>query len=78
MSLGDMLVIIMKDTKYQNMPKNYKCENCGSNVDAPMHCGHAMHIEDLDDGKHWVCWMGTGCGKKEYTACCDSPSLAAL
>ena len=65
------------DTKYQNMPKEYKCEHCSSKVEAPMHCGHPMHLEDVEGKQKWVCWMGTGCGVKDYTACCESPALIA-
>lgn len=70
--------MVETDTKYQNMPKHYKCEECGTEVDAPMHCGHAMHLEDLEEGKSWVCWMGTGCGKNEYSPCCSIAKLKAI
>ncbi len=63
------------DTKYQNMPKTYVCENCGATVNAPMHCGHAMHFEEVEGVTKWVCWMGTHCGVKDYEPCCDNPSL---
>ncbi|MHA2253145.1 MAG: hypothetical protein ACXAD7_22475 [Candidatus Kariarchaeaceae archaeon] len=66
------------DTKYQNMDKVYTCNNCNTNITAPMHCGHPMHLENLEDGVHWVCWMGTGCGKSDYNACCNSPSLPVV
>lgn len=64
------------DPKYQNLDKEYTCVGCGMTTAAPMHCGHPMHLEDLDAGRHWVCWMGVQCGKKDYAACCDNPSLA--
>jgi hypothetical protein len=63
------------DTKYQNLPKEHICENCNTEMDAPMHCGHGMHVENLEDGPNWVCWMGTSCGKKLIDSCCDNSSL---
>ncbi|RMG20379.1 MAG: hypothetical protein D6732_28710 [Methanobacteriota archaeon] len=65
------------DTIYQNMPKEYTCNNCSAKVTAPMHCGHPMHIEEVEGTEKWVCWMGTGCGVKEYQKCCNSPALVA-
>jgi hypothetical protein len=71
----------MLDPRYKNMTREYACENCQTNLNAPMHCGNAMHLEDLNNGRYWVCWMGaTSCGnkatsKQEYTPCCDGPSI---
>ncbi len=64
--------------KYQNQPKEYKCENCGKKIKAPMHCGHPMYIEKAEGKKMWTCWMGPECGEQEVEACCDAPSLVPL
>ncbi|MHA2168332.1 MAG: hypothetical protein ACXAB7_00335 [Candidatus Kariarchaeaceae archaeon] len=66
------------DTKYQNMAKEYKCQSCDTQVSAPMHCGHPMHLEDLEGKTTWVCWMGITCGMQEFNACCSNPNLNAM
>ena len=64
------------DTTYQNLPKSYECDNCEAETAAGMHCGHPMHLEKMANGEiKWACWMGAGCGTKDYIACCDNPSL---
>ncbi len=63
------------DPKYQNLPKEHICENCKTEMNAPMHCGHPMHVEILEDGPNWVCWMGTSCGKKLIDTCCENSLL---
>jgi hypothetical protein len=63
------------DPKYQNLPKEHLCENCHSTITAPMHCGHAMHVEVVESTNEWVCWMGVKCGHKEFTSCCDNSSV---
>ncbi len=63
------------DTKYQNLPKEHTCDNCNNLTTAPMHCGHAMHLENNNSNTEWVCWMGVKCGHKEYDACCNNSSL---
>lgn len=60
------------DPIYQNLPKEYKCENCGESRTPPMHCGHPMHLEELDSGVEWVCWMGASCGHKDAELCDDT------
>lgn len=42
-----------------------KCEECGTTMDVPMHCGQAMHLEEVDGKEMLVCWMGPGCGKQD-------------
>ncbi|MDH5404404.1 MAG: hypothetical protein OEY49_18030 [Candidatus Heimdallarchaeota archaeon] len=66
------------DKKYQNLAKEHGCTNCNSTVAVPMHCGHPMHLEDISEGRRWVCWMGIKCGKKDYTPCCDNSTLPVL
>lgn len=71
----------MLDPKYKNMTIEYTCENCSTNVNTPIHCSNAMHLEELDNGRFWVCWMGAkSCGTKPsnvqyYIACCANPSI---
>ncbi|KKK82097.1 hypothetical protein LCGC14_2806810, partial [marine sediment metagenome] len=60
---------------YQNLSKQYVCQNCGIAFSAPMHCGHAMHIAESNGQTEWNCWMGPNCGKVPFEAKCDSPSL---
>lgn len=60
--------------KFQNMAKEYQCENCSKLLEAPMHCNHPMHIENA----HWICWMGSECGDKMVESCCDSSKLIAI
>ena len=74
------LEYLLMDTKYQNLPKEYTCDNCKSNISAPMHCGHPMHVGDhwiakTEREDQWICWMGPVCGVKDYEACCDNPQL---
>ena len=66
------------DPKYQNLEKEHLCKNCDSTVFAPMHCGHAMHLEPYEGNTEWVCWMGRKCGFKDYSACCENSSLPIL
>ena len=63
------------DKRYQNLDAHHTCTNCSAEVTPSKHCGHPMHLEDLESGREWVCWMGASCGHKAYEACCDSPSL---
>ncbi|MHA2029445.1 MAG: hypothetical protein ACXAC2_04055 [Candidatus Kariarchaeaceae archaeon] len=63
------------DPKYQNLSKEHLCENCNSTTIAPMHCGHAMHLEAVEESTEWVCWMGVSCGHKEFNACCDNHTI---
>lgn len=64
--------------KFQNLPKQHVCQNCGSNFIAPMHCGHPMHVVEVNNQMEWNCWMGKNCEKKPFEANCDSPSLVPV
>lgn len=66
------------DPKYQNLNKEHICHSCNSEVVAPMHCGHPMHLEPTEGSTEWVCWMGRKCGHKEYSVCCENSSLPIL
>lgn len=63
------------DPIYQNLPASYTCDNCGNVVEPSKHCGHPMHLEEIEGTVMWICWMGKSCGFKDYTACCDNPSI---
>lgn len=62
------------DPVYQDLPEQYTCENCGETRTAPKHCGHPMHLEELDSGVEWTCWMGASCGHQEADLC-DNTSI---
>jgi hypothetical protein len=69
------------DPKYKEVPKNYTCDNCLTEVTPSMHCGAPMHLEDdyANPGTIiWVCWMGKTCGWKEYDSCCDNYSIPVM
>ncbi len=61
--------------KHQNLSRDYICENCGTEVEAPIHCEHAMHLANKKDGDHWICWMGSMCGDEVIPRCCDDMKL---
>ena len=64
------------DKRYQNLDTSYTCDNCGFVVtEVPRHCGHPMHLEELNEGVEWVCWMGASCGHKEYSPNCDASTI---
>jgi len=48
---------------------NLECENCGTTIDLPMHCGQPMHKE----GDQLVCWMGASCGAQPIPEHCGKP-----
>ena len=48
---------------------NLNCENCGTTIDLPMHCGQPMHKE----GDQLVCWMGESCGAQKIPEHHDKP-----
>lgn len=68
---------MMKAKKLKNLTRNYKCNTCNSEFEAPMHCGHAMHPEVKDDGVHWVCWMGSRCGDEKIDSTCEGANIIA-
>ena len=64
--------------KYQNLPKQHVCKNCGAKFTAPMHCKHPMHIVEENGQMEWSCWMGPSCGTSPFKANCDSPTLVPV
>ncbi|MHA2097350.1 MAG: hypothetical protein ACW99A_01580 [Candidatus Kariarchaeaceae archaeon] len=64
--------------KYQNLPKQHVCRNCGEKINAPMHCGHPMHIVETNGQLEWNCWMGANCGVSPLEGKCNSPSLTPV
>ncbi|MHA1166860.1 MAG: copper ion binding protein, partial [Candidatus Hodarchaeales archaeon] len=50
-----------------------ECKTCNSTQGIPVHCKKPMHIEVIDGKKHFVCWMGAGCGKQDIPEHCGEP-----
>jgi len=54
------------------------CPKCGATLATPKHCKQEMHIEDVNEEKKLVCWMGTKCGEKPLPSHCGVPMTMQL
>jgi hypothetical protein len=52
------------------MANKLKCVKCGREIDAPQHCGQAMHTQEVNGQTKLVCHMGPGCSTTDVPTHC--------